>query len=147
MIDIHTHIIPGADDGPKDLKTAVDMLKQAEMEGITHLISTSHVCHPQFHVSKEAVEDGLGKLRAAAKEESLQIELSSGHEIRLCDDLVDRLKRGEVWTLAESQYLLLELPSQSIPNYTVGVIQGLMNHKIIPIICSSGEEQGDHRKA
>ncbi|MER2091088.1 MAG: CpsB/CapC family capsule biosynthesis tyrosine phosphatase, partial [Sporosarcina sp.] len=55
-------------------------------------------------------------------------------EVRLRDDLLDKLAAKEALTLAKSRYLLLELPSQAVPAYTVNVIQALLGEGIIPII-------------
>ena len=55
MIDIHSHILFGVDDGPKELQHTLEMLQKALDEGITAIIATSHSFHPLYHVSPETV--------------------------------------------------------------------------------------------
>ncbi|SDD98973.1 protein-tyrosine phosphatase [Bhargavaea beijingensis] len=134
MIDMHTHILFGVDDGPEELSGSMKMLRQAAEEGITEIIATSHACHPQFHVDANRVYNGVDQLREAAGKEGLGIRLHAGHEIRLNANLPERLDAGEILTLAGSKFVMLELPSQGVPDYTVGIIQDLMNRGLIPVI-------------
>ena len=48
MIDFHNHIIPTVDDGAKSIEIAIDMLKEAQKQGITDIISTVHFQHPKM---------------------------------------------------------------------------------------------------
>ncbi len=133
MIDIHTHIIPDLDDGPPDMETSVGMGRIAAVEGITAIISTSH--------SKECSEVGFAGMRSrlndvwvAWVEAGLDIRLELGVEIFLTPDTPADLKSGALWTLAGSDYVLVELPYQPWPAYAERALFDLQLAGYIPIL-------------
>lgn len=134
MIDIHSHILFGVDDGPKDKETSIELLELAVKEGITGMISTSHCFHPQYHADGNEAVKQVALLNEEAKRLQLPLKIHVGHEARLREDLVKQIKEGKVHTLAGSKYLLLELPSQGIPKYTTEIIHQLLSEDILPII-------------
>lgn len=134
MVDMHSHILAGVDDGPETLDEAVRMLRKAVDEGLTDIIATSHAYNPHFHVGKAAVEKKLLELQEVIDAHDIPLRLHSGQELRIQDRTVEVLETGEALTLAQSRYALIELPSSNIPNFTVPLIQKLMNQNIIPII-------------
>jgi len=134
MIDIHSHILYGVDDGPAVKEVTIQMLEKALKEGITEIISTSHAFHPQYHAEAHEVKEKLLTLQQEIEEQQLPIKLHIGHEARLRDDLVELIKEEKIHTLAGSKYLLLELPSQGIPKYTTDIIHQLLSEDILPII-------------
>lgn len=134
MVDIHSHILAGVDDGPETLDEAVQMLRRAVDEGITDLIATSHAYNPHFHVGKAAVEKKLLELQEVIDAHDIPITLHAGQELRIQDKTAEVLRDQEAVTLAQSKYALIELPSSSIPNFTIPLIQQLIDQNIIPII-------------
>ncbi|MDW0112994.1 capsular biosynthesis protein [Sporosarcina saromensis] len=134
MIDIHTHILFGVDDGCETLEESMELLGDACNEGITDIICTPHALHPQYNVTIEQVTNKLALLSENIEKKGLSIRLHPGQEIRLCEDLVEKVLNREVLTLANSKYLLLELPSHTIPSYIINIIQSLVSIDIVPII-------------
>ncbi|MHA6261280.1 tyrosine-protein phosphatase [Sporosarcina sp. CAU 1771] len=134
MIDIHAHILPGVDDGPKTLQESIQLLERAVKEGITDIIATPHAYSPQYNVPKQTVYDQIALLTKEIDERGLPIRLHAGQEVRLNEHLPELIQTGEALTLAGSKYVLLELPSSGIPTYTVHIIQQLLNQNKIPII-------------
>lgn len=134
MIDMHAHLLFGVDDGPKTIEETMGIVEKAMKEGITDMIVTPHAFSPHFHVSCEEIESQLRLLTDVVREARYPVNLHTGQEVRLCENLVEKLQVNEVMTLAKSRYLLLELPTQSVPAYTVNVIQALLEKEIIPII-------------
>lgn len=134
MLDMHSHILFGVDDGPEKEEETILLLNQAVSEGITGIISTSHAYHPQFHVSKEIVLKQVQSLNELAKENNLPIQIYTGQELRLKDFTANEIAAKDALSLADSKYVLLELPSQGIPAYTIQIIQELLNQNKVPII-------------
>ena len=134
MIDIHAHILPGVDDGPKTMTESIALIQQAVKEGITDIIATSHAYNPQYNVSKLTVLEKIELLRQEIKEQSININIHTGQEIRIQDSTIEMLRTGEALTLADSKYVLIELPSSNIPAYTVQIIQGILSLDKVPII-------------
>src|SRR2546425_11533735 len=65
MVDIHSHILPGLDDGAPDMEAALDMLRLAGERGVTDMAATPHA-KPQYRVDPARTEGVLAELRAAA---------------------------------------------------------------------------------
>ncbi|MFC5602534.1 tyrosine-protein phosphatase [Sporosarcina koreensis] len=134
MIDIHCHILFSVDDGPKTIEDTIRIVEKAAKEGITDMIATPHAFSPHYHVPKEEIEGQIRLLTDTLRIGGYPINLHTGQEVRLQENIIDKIKSREAITLAGSRYLLLELPSQSIPLYTVNVIQTMLENDVIPII-------------
>lgn len=133
MIDIHAHILPDLDDGPADMEASVGMGLIAAQEGITGIISTSHGDEATI-VGYEAMQARLEAVRKAWGEAGLDIRLELGMEIYLRLDTVHELKEGRLWTMAASQYVLVELPYQLWPPYAEDALFALQVAGYVPIL-------------
>ncbi len=133
MIDIHTHIIPGLDDGPGDMETSVAMGRLAVGEGTTAIISTSH-SEEAAAVGYEGMQARLNEVRSAWAAAGLQIRLELGVEIFLQPGTVGDLKAHHTWTLAGSRYVLAELPYQPWPLYAEATLFELQVAGFTPIL-------------
>lgn len=134
MIDMHSHILFGVDDGPENIKESIEMLEKIAEEGVTDIIATSHAFHPQYHVDKAVILEQINVLSQELQRRNIPLTIHSGQELRLKDVLTERLQDQEALSLAGSKYVLLELPSQGIPAYTFKVIEQLLNLNLVPII-------------
>lgn len=134
MVDMHSHILFHVDDGPKNFDETLAMLKQAVNEGITEIIATSHAKHPQYHTDFGIVETQVQQLTIELERQQIPLKIYTGHEVRLNENLTEQIKSKEIHTLANSRYLLLELPSSNVPHYTKSFIRELVENGITPII-------------
>lgn len=134
MLDMHSHILFGVDDGPETVDETMTMLEKAAEDGVTHIIATSHAFHPQFHVGEATIQSQLREIQQEIQSRNIPISIYPGQEVRLHEGILESIENNEVLTLANSKYLLLELPSQTVPAYTVNIIQSLLAKRIIPII-------------
>ncbi|QYA48293.1 tyrosine-protein phosphatase [Nosocomiicoccus ampullae] len=134
MIDIHSHVLVGVDDGPKELQDAIELLKQAKSEGVTDIIVTPHHLHPNWNNKKDNVENGLEYLKNQKEIQELGIKLHPGQEIRIKDELFEELESSQAIGLANTKYILIELPSSNVPSSTKQIIFELQKRGYIPII-------------
>ncbi|MFS0688848.1 CpsB/CapC family capsule biosynthesis tyrosine phosphatase [Sporosarcina sp. 179-K 8C2 HS] len=134
MIDIHCHILFGVDDGPKTIEGTIRIVEKAAKDGITDMIATPHAFSPHYHVPIEEIQGQIRLLTDCLRAGGYPVNLHTGQEVRLHPQVIEKIMKREVMTLAESRYLLLELPSQSIPLYTVSVIQSMLENGVSPII-------------
>lgn len=104
LIDLHTHILPGVDDGARDEDEALAMLAAAARDGITTVVAAPH----SHHVKAAQVLAGVERLRFAARDAQIDITILPGHEARISADLVDRYNNGALLTLNGTNWLLLE---------------------------------------
>lgn len=134
MIDMHAHILPGVDDGPATLEESMELLAQAVKEGITDIIATPHAYSPHYDVQKDVVLKKMELVKKETKKLGIPINIHEGQEIRIQDNTIEMLQEEKALSLAQSKYVLLELPSSGIPAYTVQIIQGILHLDKVPII-------------
>lgn len=134
MIDIHNHILIDVDDGPKTKEDAIALLKQANDEGVTEIIATPHHLSPTFDNAYENVQQKLNQLSELQETKDLGIKLYPGQEIRISDQVLPQLRKGEAIGLNHSRYLLIEFPSRGVPHYANRLFFELQSEGYIPII-------------
>ena len=134
MIDLHTHILPGVDDGPQELAESVAMCRAAAKDGCDVLVATPHQRHPSWW--NEDVP-GLDRLRRR-----LQAELGThprillGAEVHADAQLLDAVLdcSGAATRLAKTRYLLLELSRDGIGPDPEMLVHELVIGGIVPVL-------------
>ena len=116
MIDLHTHILPGIDDGVKTMDDAIQFAHVAVDDGTTTIVATPHYRDGFYINSRADVLAGVAALKARLAEEEVAIEILPGAEIHVCSDLVQRVKDGHAPTLADNgRTVLFELSMSQYP--------------------------------
>ena len=115
MIDLHTHLLPGIDDGPTEMSEAAEMCRRAYESGCEVLVATPHQFHHYWqNTDREELETLKNELQETVGSKP---RILLGAEIRvgatLLDDLADPARSG-ILPLAGSKYLLLELDREGI---------------------------------
>ncbi len=119
MIDIHSHVLPGIDDGAETLEHSLRVIRECVKNGVTDIIVTPHYMNETVYMSpcSENVKI-LNGLRKAVQAENIAVNLYLGNEIYIDDNLLALLKAKKITTLAGGKYLLIELPlNEEFPNY------------------------------
>lgn len=106
LVDVHSHILPGLDDGAQDSRTMLEMLRISESEGVKTIVATPHASHTEPDRIRTAVESA----RVSARQHGLSLEILAGSEIKFSADLASRYQEGELLGINESSYLLIEFP-------------------------------------
>lgn len=133
-IDIHTHILPEIDDGAEDWEQTKRMLKLQSQEGVSKIIATPHFDMEQNRNTPERIQDLVWRANDAAREMSLDITVYPGCEVLFSPGVPEAYRRGEISTLAQSRYLLVEFfPRSSYQEIRDG-IRGLCMEGAIPVI-------------
>lgn len=119
MIDLHSHILPGIDDGAKTLANSVEIVRELERQGITDVVATPHFMDETNYVSPRSENQRLLKrLEKKLKSEGVKVKIYLGNEIYINERIDELLKNKTIATLAGSKYILMELPMSGIfPNY------------------------------
>lgn len=113
-IDIHSHILPGVDDGAGSMEESIAMLRQAQKEGIGAVILTPHQKPERKCVSVRGIRENIVRLQREMERQHIQIALYPGSELLYHHGLRERLAEGSVCTLAGSRYVLVEfLPDEN----------------------------------
>jgi len=108
MVDIHSHILFGIDDGAKDLNESIKLCKQASKLGYKDILCTSHYIKGKFENKKYFQNFKI--LRAALKKEKIDLNIHLGNEIYLDMDTFCSLENKKFNTLAQTNYILVEFP-------------------------------------
>lgn len=108
IVDVHCHVLPGLDDGSKNMDESLEMLRIAQEEGIVHM-----VCTPHYHVGRKSaspatVSDRLAKLSEAAAKNGIDVKLSSGNEIMYFDGVGEALEEGRIQRMNGTDFVLIE---------------------------------------
>lgn len=137
MIDIHSHILPGIDDGAKDLNESLALLNIAQNDGITHMVATPHIHIGRFNNSVSQLYSELTNLKAQALVNNIGIKLAVAAEVRLDVELMSLVLGNKIpfiGTLNSVNYLLLELPHSHVPQGYDKFINWLAKQNIKVII-------------
>ena len=134
MIDFHSHLIYGVDDGSKSLNMSLEMLKIAEREGVEYICATPHFISEEFEIGRGEYNEKLDRLILASKEAKFNIRILSGLEIYMHPNLPKLFKEKEIWGINDSEYLLIELPMGQFPMYTEDIFYELMLLGVKPIL-------------
>jgi protein-tyrosine phosphatase len=131
VIDIHCHILPEVDDGPKSWETAEQMCRMAAQDGTQHIVSTPHA-NDNYHYDREYLSQLLETLRQRIGETP---QLSLGCDFHLSfENMQSALDTPKQYCIANSRYLLIEFSNFSIPLQIDDWIGQMREREIVPII-------------
>ncbi len=125
MLDLHTHVLPGLDDGAADWDDALAMCRLAAADGVTCLAATPHWYPSRNPPSPGRVARSLAELRQRLAAEGLALELVAGAEVALDSSLAELARQRRLPTLEGTHCLLLECPPQTSPRLLPELIYGL----------------------
>jgi protein-tyrosine phosphatase len=131
VIDIHCHILPEVDDGPKSWEVAVEMCRMAAADGITHTVATPHA-NDRYVYDRQYLSDLLDQLRSRVGSAPA---LMLGCDFHLSFDNLERvLQDPHNFTIGETNYLLIELSNYSIPAQLPDCFRRLGDCGLTPIL-------------
>ncbi|GGI98739.1 exopolysaccharide biosynthesis protein [Shewanella hanedai] len=137
MIDIHAHVLPGIDDGAKDMDEALTLLDLAAQDGVTRMVVTPHLHLGRFDNFKGNISPVFEELKRCAQLACIDIELAYSAEVRLDSDIIALLAKNELPLYGEyegKQFMLLELPHSHIPPGCDMLVKYLKSVNITPVI-------------
>ncbi len=133
LMDIHTHILPGVDDGAQNMQEALSLCRLAWDSGTRAMILTPHY-RGIYKPSPEILQAAFRNFQQTLKKELPKMNLYLGCEVRFVDDIGQKLESGNIHCMADSRYVLLEFaPTAFRPQIISGIIQCLSVGKV-PII-------------
>jgi tyrosine-protein phosphatase YwqE len=106
--DIHSHLIPGIDDGSKTMEESISLVREMHNLGYKKLITTPHIMNDYYKNTPEIIISGLNKLKEAIAKENIDIEIEAAAEYMLDDGFEDKLKSGNLLTFGD-KYILIEM--------------------------------------
>lgn len=134
-IDIHSHMLPGIDDGCTDIDESIASITQLKQAGYAGTICTPHLWPELFPDNTPAnIRRWTADLSQKLAERGVDYPLWPGGELRLFDDCVDWLKKVGVPTLGGSKYVLCDFWEDAWPKYADTLFDWLMSEGYQPIL-------------
>jgi protein-tyrosine phosphatase len=160
MIDLHCHILYGLDDGPATIEESVQMCRMGYADGVRTVVATPHTLNESYQNDRLTILSKVQELKEALKQcglrnsefgvENLRSEISfhsalrtphsefevlPGSDVHFCNELLSRLDQGWVTTVGDGKrFLIIELPSHTMPLNGENLLFQLMARDIVPII-------------
>jgi len=136
MIDLHSHILPGLDDGAQSIEESLEMARIAERDGVEKIVATPHLFRGNFiHEDLSIIEKKRSELSQAMKKNNVHIKILAGAEVHISHNLIDEIRKNrENLVLSKSSYMFIEFPSDLVFSGAKNLFFELMNEGINPII-------------
>lgn len=134
IADIHAHILPGVDDGAKDIEEALEMLRIACREGITDMIVTPHYQSGRFFTPGDVLREKTAGLQSLVEQEGIPIRLYPGTEIYFRSGLEERLETRQLATMNGSEFVLVEFSPVEEFSYMRNALEELFGLGYHPIL-------------
>jgi protein-tyrosine phosphatase len=134
VIDLHSHILPGLDDGAQTLADSVELARAAAAGGVRAIAGTPHVRH-DYPTTVDEMEEALAAVRTAVADEGIPIEILPGGELAL--EWVNRLTPDELRRFGlggNPAYVLVEMPYLGWPLGLERIFRGLLTNGITPVL-------------
>lgn len=131
MVDIHSHVLPGLDDGAKNSEEALAMVRMAAQQGTTDLVATPH-CDLRYAFQPDVIQRELNNLQAAAGPVP---RLYSGCDFHLtAESIADAVRFPTKYTINQKNYLLIEFSHSHVPKTTPAILDVLLQAGMWPVI-------------
>ena len=134
MVDIHSHILPGIDDGSSDIEETITMVKEAYKSGFTKIISTSHYYLRHYEVNESIRIECINEINNRLKEIGCDMQVFPGSEIYFTNDIINLLADHEASSMNSSRYVLFETSFIEQPDNFIDVVYSLLSNNYIPIL-------------
>ena len=134
MIDLHSHILPGIDDGPSCLAESVEICAAAEADGVRTLVATPHYKPGTYEWSGQEVSETVSALQSALRAEGLLMDILPGAELSIFPELPSLVKEGSAFTINRGIYFLVEFRPHAVPANWETFLGGFIDSGLVPVI-------------
>lgn len=136
MIDIHSHILPGLDDGSRSMDKSIAMAEIAVEAGVTDMIATPHCNQRKLfeNYASTALFDGLDKLKNELEAAGIDINIYLGAEVFATEDIIPLYKDKRLFTLNFGRYMLVEFDFYAELEFMENTLYDLLDEDVVPIL-------------
>ncbi len=131
--DLHSHLIPGIDDGVKSMQESIDLLRQLEALGFKKIITTPHTMSHRFPNTKEIIHAGYDALKKQLQKENINIDLEVASEYYYDEHFLELISKNELLSFGD-KYILFELSYNIKPLMLEQTVQKLLKVGYKPIL-------------
>lgn len=137
MIDLHCHILPELDDGPRTMEESIRMCGIAVQDGIRTIVATPHTLNGIYQNDRLTTLNRLEELNSELRtyHSELRLTILPGSDIHLCEATLEKVKQDEAVTIGNGgKYILVEFPPYAIPFQAEKILFQLLARGITPVI-------------
>lgn len=136
MVDIHSHILPGVDDGADVMTEALDMARLAVSGGTKAMAVTPHCNIPYMYdnYSGGRLEDKFGEFKKEITAAGIPLRVYLGAEVFVTDEVTELLRKGKLNTLNDSRYMLVEFSFGEEPEYIEEMLGRILAEGVVPVV-------------
>ncbi len=149
MIDLHSHILPGVDDGAHQLEDALRMLRVAVDDGVRVQMLTPHIHIGRYPNTAESLRVAFEEFQREVTAAGIEVELRLAAELRIGPELVGLAKQDGLpflGVLDGRRVMLMEFPHSSIPAGSENMVEWLLQRDILPMIAHPERNQALQRR-
>lgn len=137
VIDVHSHYLPAVDDGPRDLQTALLLLRLARKDGVRQVVLTPHVYAGRWDNPLSFLRPRFEAFKNLVIAKNIGVELFLGGEVHLQPESIRLLTHGEIPFIGGwegMRVMLLEMPDGHIPENAIHGVRYLVRHGVLPML-------------
>jgi protein-tyrosine phosphatase len=134
VIDLHCHLLPGLDDGASDLTVSLEMAKLSVKQGVTVVACTPHILPGLYHNAGPAIRQATQQLQEALDQEGIPLRLVTGADVHMAPNFVEGLRSGQLLSIADTRYVLVEPPHHMAPPHLENFFFDLLVAGYVPIL-------------
>jgi protein-tyrosine phosphatase len=145
MIDLHSHLLPGIDDGASSMEEALSLARIAVADGLTHMVLTPHVHPGRFDNHAQSIQPVFAAFEAALVDADIKLSVKAAGEVRLSAEVLAMCASNQLPFLGEwdgKRVMLLELPHSHIPPGSDKLVKWLLDRDILPMIAHPERNKG-----
>ena len=132
--DLHSHLLPGIDDGSPDMERTISHIKELSSLGYKKLITTPHVKAGIYPNTPQLITEILQQVREKLKEQNIDITIEAAAEYLLDEDFENLVKKREILTFGEKNYILIEISFIAPPLNLNEIIFTLKTQGYMPVM-------------
>jgi tyrosine-protein phosphatase YwqE len=132
--DMHSHILPGIDDGAPDINISLELITGLKKLGIDKCIATPHIIGDLYRNNAASIAAALQKTKNACSEAGINMELSAGAEYMLDDYFMDLLRKKEPLLTLQDNIILTEISYSTTPENLNEIVAAITGAGYIPVM-------------
>jgi len=121
-VDMHSHLIPGIDDGSKTLEESITLIKRLKGYGLRKVITTPHIMSEFYKNTPEIIQNGLAELKQTLDNEEVEIEIHAAAEYYMDEIFLEKVQRGQELLTISKNYVLVETGFISKPQMLLEIL-------------------------
>ena len=132
-VDMHSHLIPGIDDGSQSIEESIHLIEQLQAYGYKKLITTPHIMYPGFENGPDTILPGLEQIRKELKIRNIPIEIEAAGEYYYNEYFFEKIEQKDLMCFSGNK-VLFELPTMNAPTDLREKVFAMTSNGYVPVL-------------